>query len=380
MSHDLMTSQIKLSVLAGLHQGAELILAPGQYKVGCADDDEIRLLDPELKPTHFVIEVTESSIKLVLYATLKINGQVMEAGSSVGTVTQDLGLDLGEVKLLLLIPEAYKASITQKAEDISTPDFVHTSQNLVPVVLANRKSEGIVAKFSRSGYFILGAVLVSAFGAMATNPSTPKSVVSTESMRLLSQQVLGLNEKELVLKLQGDYLSLSGYISTKAQEEIIRQKIAELKIQKIYSNYHVAQDIQQRIVEFLSEPNIKVEYIGNGLFILSGSAASPHYSNNIRRLENDLRSVARLEHRGAAVGPKNVTNTPLELAITGVRMTPTPHFQTADGSRYFVGGRTPEGREVIEINDERIVFSKEGRVAIYLLARNQFSLEKQNEN
>jgi hypothetical protein len=49
----------------------------------------------------------------------------------------------------------------------------------------------------------------------------------------LAQQTLDLNEKELSLKIQGDHLILSGYISTKKQEENVRQIIAESTIQNV---------------------------------------------------------------------------------------------------------------------------------------------------
>jgi hypothetical protein len=61
-------------------------------------------------------------------------------------------------------------------------------------------------------------------------------------------------------------------------------------------------------------------------------------------------------------------------------MTPVPHFIAADGSRFFVGGRTPDGREVVEISNKKIVFNTQGRIAIYQLASNQLRTEDNNES
>jgi hypothetical protein len=95
-----------------------------------------------------------------------------------------------------------------------------------------------------------------------------------------------------------------------------------------------------------------------------------------------MRQIARIEHGETTVNARGVAPTAkLSITITGVRMTPTPHFITDDGSRYFVGGRTPDGREVIEITNEKIVFDHKGdQVAIYRLAGgNQFKMEGSHE-
>lgn len=376
MTTDLNVTDIKLKVLSGLHQQAEIDLKPGEYQVGSGDKNDIRLLDTDISPAHFLIKIEDATISLVLHQPVCVNDQLIQAGAT-HTVEQDSCLLIGTVKLSLLIPVKYKSQVKEEKKE----QLTRKSEQVAAIISkASHQGKNFGSRLSRMAYFFFGAVLVSAFGAMATNPTSSKSTVTAKSVELLSQQTLDLNEKELSLKIQGDQLILSGYISTKKQEESVRQIIAESKIQNVKSNYHVVQEIQQRITEYLSEPQIKVEYAGNGLFILSGTSASPNYRSVAYRLENDLTGVARIEHRVTIAIPKTIKHTPLELAITSVRMTPTPHFQTADGSRYFVGGRTPEGREVIEINQKKIIFSKDGRLSVYHLVDNQFLVSRQNEN
>lgn len=379
MTTDLNVTDIKLKVLSGLHQQAEIDLKPGEYRVGSGDQNDVRLLDTDINPDHFMIKIEDATISLVLHEPVCVNDQLIQAGAT-HTVDQDSYLLIGTVKLSLLIPVKYKSQVKEEKKEHLKASSQKSEQVAAKISKARHQGKNLGSRLSRMAYFFFGAVLVSAFGAMATNPTSSKSTVTAKSVELLAQQTLDLNEKELSLKIQGDQLILSGYISTKKQEESVRQIIAESKIQNVKSNYHVVQEIQQRITEHLSEPQIKVEYAGKGLFILSGTTASPNYRSAAYRLENDLTGVARIEHRVTITIPKTIKHTPLELAITSVRMTPTPHFQTADGSRYFVGGRTPEGREVIEINQKKIIFSKDGRLSVYHLLDNQFLVSKQNEN
>jgi hypothetical protein len=379
MTTDLNVTDIKLKVLSGLHQQAEIDLKPGEYRVGSGDQNDIRLLDTDINPDHFMIKIEDATISLVLHQPVCVNDQLIQAGAT-HTVDQDSYLLIGTVKLSLLIPIKYKLQVKEEKKEHLKASSQKSEQVAAKISKASHQGKNLGSRLTRMAYFFFGAVLVSAFGAMATNPTSSTSTVTAKSVELLAQQTLDLNEKELSLKIQGDHLILSGYISTKKQEENVRQIIAESKIQNVKSTYHVVQEIQQRITEHLSEPQIRVEYAGKGLFILSGTTASPNYRSAAYRLENDLTGVARIEHRVTIAIPKTIKHTPLELAITSVRMTPTPHFQTADGSRYFVGGRTPEGREVIEINQKKIIFSKDGRLSVYHLVDNQFLVSKQNEN
>jgi hypothetical protein len=379
MTTDLNVTDIKLKVLSGLHQQAEIDLKPGEYQVGSGDKNDIRLLDTDISPAHFLIKIEDATISLVLHQPVCVNDQLIQAGAT-HTVEQDSCLLIGTVKLSLLIPVKYKSQVKEEKKEHLNAGSRKSEQVAAIISKASHQGKNFGSRLSRMAYFFFGAVLVSAFGAMATNSTSSKSTVTAKSVELLSQQTLDLNEKELSLKIQGDYLILSGYISTKKQEENVRQIITESKIQNVKSTYHVVQEIQQRITEYLSEPQIKVEYAGNGLFILSGTSASPNYRSSAYRLENDLTGVARIEHRVTIAIAKTVKHTPLELAITSVSMTPAPHFRTADGSRYFVGGRTPEGREVMEINQKKIIFSKDGRLSVYRLVDNQFLASKQNEN
>jgi type III secretion protein D len=366
MSEINLPNDVVLKVLSGLHQGAELVLAPGKYHVGSAEDNEVSLFDAAITKNHFCIEVEKNAVKLSVNEALWVDEQRLAAGS-VFRVSDNCKLTIAEVQFSLLVPARIRHAVVAQVRPRLGEHSAWLKQRL--------KDFGgalVQRKMSRPAYFVFGAVLVSALGAMAT--STPSSPNSPQNMARFAMELTQVEERELQLGSKGDAIVLSGYVSSKAQQERIRRVVAESKLPKVNSQYYVVEEIKQRITEFLSEPGIRVQYVGNGLFSVSGQANSKNYRDNVRRLENDLRQIARIEHGETTVNtPQGVSTAKLSITITGVRMTPAPHFITADGSRYFVGGRTPDGREVMEISNEKIVFNHNGgQVAVYRLAGNQF--------
>jgi type III secretion protein D len=372
MSEMNFSDEVVLKVLSGLHQGAELVLTPGKYHVGSAEDNEVTLSDAAMAKNHFSIEVEKKRVILRLNDALWVDQKRYQAGSEF-YASQNCAITLGEVQLSLLLPARIRDSLVAQVSPKISAQGSKLKERCLQVLGAL-----VHGRMSRSAYFVCGAVLVSALGAMATSTPSYYSNNSPQNVARFAADLTRVEERELQLGSKGDAIVLSGYVSNKTQQERINRLVTESRLPKVYSHYYVVDDIKQRITEFIAEPGIKVQYQGNGVFSLSGQANSKNYSDNVRRLENDLRQIARIEHgqttviqsRTAAPAPK------LSITIAGVRMTPTPHFITDDGSRYFVGGRTPDGREVIEITNEKIVFDHKGdQVAIYRLATgNQFKM------
>jgi type III secretion protein D len=374
MSENDGSDQVVLKVLSGLHHGAEMVLHPGKYHVGSAEENEISLRDPSLSQDHFLIEVGQSEVSIMAKHPLWIDNQRMQEDSILG-IRSNSKITIGGLQFAVVIPERMDRTFrcdTNPAADNRNVKPTQKYKELVRVPIRQ--------KLSRSAYFVFGAILVSALGAMATSTPSSYSPATVQNVSKLTNELASLQENELQLGSKGDAIVLSGYVSNKKQQEKISRAISESKLPKVYSHYHVVDEIQQRISEFISEPGIKVKYAGNGLFVLSGQAYSKHYRDNVRRLENDLRQIARIEHGESIVNTPKASSTQLSIAISGVRMTPVPHFIAADGSRFFVGGRTPDGREVVDISNEKIVFNTQGRIAIYQLASNQLRTEDNNES
>ena len=55
-----------IKFLTGAHQGAEIPLKDGIYKIGCADTDDLTLTDAALVENHFTLHLNETSAEISL--------------------------------------------------------------------------------------------------------------------------------------------------------------------------------------------------------------------------------------------------------------------------------------------------------------------------
>lgn len=356
------SNAVKLRILKGLHEGAELELSPGEHTLGSDENCDIVLLDKDVASTHLRLSIDKEHVSVTSFETVSINKKIFDKGS-VAYLTDSGVLQIGGVRLELEVPLEWRK--TQEA----------TSSSVAKPTTAKKKHG--------SAWMIFGGLLACALAGMATTaPEKNSQGQAAYSKHQLFQAVADLKEKELRIEPVGGYLLISGFVSSAERERRLLDIINASDKSLVVKRYQVVESLQKKILEFLSEPQLKADYLGNGVFMLSGIATSKNYREQVRRLENDMSSIVRIEHR-EQVAPYGKKNAPapviVPVSIANVNFHPVPNFQTSEGARYFVGGKTPDGTEVVDINEEHIVFSRGGETAVYHLATRQFSQEQIHE-
>ncbi|MDR1519822.1 MAG: FHA domain-containing protein [Planctomycetota bacterium] len=89
-----------LKLLAGPQAGAELVLAPGAYTLGSADDADLVLLDAAVRPRHAVLRIADSGwvVEPLDGAEVRLDGRLL---SAVAPVAPYQVITLGGVHLAL---------------------------------------------------------------------------------------------------------------------------------------------------------------------------------------------------------------------------------------------------------------------------------------
>lgn len=330
-----------LRILTGTHAGTQARLTPGQYRIGKEDDADICVTDWDVAP---------------IVVTLHENGVIdaREASAASGDPS------------VVLIPDfvPFPFGITALcfgAEDTAWPPDIQLLASMYAPPAASRagaqgSSGADVAgaeRGSSSGRPVRGRAsriatmavlliaLLAAGGSVVAavwlrSPSTPLPHSADDVAALLRRQLRDAQLAGLRVRAQGDTVVIDGMVNDASQDIAVRDLLARTGYHDIARQYDVAHADVASIDELLAEDNVHTRYAGEGVFVLSGAAASlTRFQDALSRLTPDLSAnVKRLDVDVTESPPTAPLAYSSMLDVGGTR-----YVQTQDGVKHlFAGG------------------------------------------
>ena len=305
-----------LRVIAGLHAGAWLPLAPGRYRIDRGETD-----GPATDGTLNLYDWTAPALVLVV------------DGRGVASETGEAWPELqprrfGEVVLC--------------TGDADQP--WPTDAQLLQMLMAPEASGGPSATERMRSLSIRGAVVGAGllvavgalYGAATGNPPKlppPEPALGAQwlSRSLLSQ---GLNELQVLQNRR--VVSLGGLVSNAQQGRAVRLAVAEVQRSTgiaVLESWEVADEIAATIESALRAPGLKAHYLGAGRFEVLGKVADPALLEHAApQLQRDLGANVR----------------GIEFSLESIRT--TPPFSVAMAADALQYSERPDGAKVFSVN------------------------------
>jgi hypothetical protein len=122
-------------------------------------------------------------------------------------------------------------------------------------------------------------------------------------------------------------------------------------------NVRVGDDLVRRVTGLLPDKSLQARYAGTGVVRVTGTSTSKALREEIRRLNDDLSEVVRIDDAITYnLPPDPPMLRPLPFRISSVSPGPTGSFGTDTGVRYFAGSVLSDGAEVVAIRADEIEF------------------------
>ncbi len=335
-----------LRILTGLHAGAELQLDVLSQRIGADHAADIRLTD-----------WTAPSMQLSFDENGEVQLEILDDASPSLENETDMNLSLlpsqtlsSKMMLANWVPQRFGEVVLcvgQVGED--WPSDAELLSLLLPLPVAEEDPQDNAAKGPLSAtvpirykrlLLLTGIVILSAIAlnigmlnrvkqrARAEYESTVNTLPNQIERALNQARITGLK-----MVAQGDGIVLNGIVANSAEDNAVRQIADTLNSQgRITLHYDVASRVAQNIAESLNRPNIKVQYLGNGVFQVSGVVADLASAQQaLARLAPDLSSnIKQIDSQLTAAKPNNAPAYSGLLSDGNVK-----YFETPDGVKHL---------------------------------------------
>lgn len=341
-----------LRVVSGVHEGAQLELAPGEYIVGCGMDCDIVLHDDGVAPQHVKLTIGIATVQVsrIADATTACNGRRLRSGPR----------KLHESDVITTGAAAFR--VTALGSQAQT----HTRMQRNPEA-RSKPFRRAMAPYTLLGLLALGTFFVYA-EAVSNGQSTEARAQSGLARARQAMHSAQLDEIAVALGPNGK-LSVTGYVRTARDAQRLAAEPALSALGAPQLRYHVAQEVVARVKQHLDPVPVEVVYAGHGKITVSGQAGSA-IRERMRRLSRDLDGVATIDdqlvYTGAPLAAAPQASK-LPIRIVAVQSGSPSYFEDQHGARYFVGGSLSDGAQVAAIDDGQILFHKDGKTMRYPL-------------
>lgn len=307
-----------LKILNGLHQGAETRLDDGEYAIGRGERCEVLLCDEGIDAVHARLRIADGKPCLVPQddAALTVNGEVPAAASEAVSLDDGDVVALGMVRMALLREEAVVAP------EVSPP---------------GRVAPGWDAPSKHGGFrpFVLASSAIALAAGIGVYLSLPLDAVAHTGPAP-----------------QRTHVAAS-----------VAPQFADDRRPAAASDETQHDDVMYRVREFIGDPAISTHADAKGRIVLSGIARNSRTAAQIREAQKEFKKVVEIRdavsYEVSENGSKQTVAMPVK--IRNVFIGGTRYFTTADGTRYFEGGKLSDGAEVQSITMNRIVFVRNGK-------------------
>jgi hypothetical protein len=352
-----------LSILSGLHAGAQRVLPPGEYVLGSGAGCDIILRDPGVAERHLLLVLGEVTVfaKRLADAPWSCSGKPVTAARQL--LSERDVLSFGSVQIGLAPTEP-----AQEADDAG----------MALPATGQRRGAGVrrrtTHRVGRRMSVLSASLLMVACGLLFAF----KTAVSGVSERSRGEQSLidakqlinSLNLPDLQARLDAKGgLVLSGHVDTAQDAQRLRGSAA------LYANgtptlkFHVASELAQHATEYLDDPGLSVKYVGHGRLLVAGRSTRAGTRARKEQLVNDMRGVAAIEVVATLIdsAAPDVTSMELPVKVVGIydALGSGAYFRSDDGTQYSQGNVLKNGAEVVSISSSQIVFRLAGKVFSY---------------
>ncbi|WPB57934.1 hypothetical protein [Xylophilus sp. GOD-11R] len=265
-----------LRVLAGLHAGARLALAPGLYRVGSSAISDA-LSTPDATPIE-LLDWTEPMLSIAVDAA----GRVIVLPSGDEATGQASQAAAGDAWADLVPRRFGDVVLCVGASDQPWPDDAQLVALLnKPVVgessapATRRASWGMRAGFIGAGLLAAVSALYGRSDAPThqTPPARPE-----QAAQLLKQSLESRGFKELQVREERDAVILAGLVPDANAGRSVRSATLEVERTSgvpVVMQWEVADDIASTIEAALRLPGVHARYVGAGRFEIEGIVADP---------------------------------------------------------------------------------------------------------
>lgn len=257
-----------LRVLAGVHAGAGLSLAPGRYRIAGT-------------PSESTIDQADIPVTLIDWSTPPL---VLMCTADGPPVTQALGDDAStsawpdfEVRrfgdVVLCIGEA-DAQWPGDAELLAR--LTGTSPSRSP----QRTSRLAASWGTRAGFIGAGLLVVvgALYGRSGGAPLAPPALRPDFGAELLSRSLVERGLHELTVNVQRVEIVLSGLVRNADEAQAVRLATADIERRTgvpVAAHWEIADDIASTIEAALRQPGVRARYSGAGRFLVEGIVPDP---------------------------------------------------------------------------------------------------------
>ncbi len=342
----------RITVGAGLHDGAEVALAPGALLLIGADAScDVVLADDGIAPRHLSLLAGAQAIELRAFDGAL--GVTMSSGEAI-TLAPGLRHALHDGATLTLADSVVVLALHRDGAATVAETTRPPGAENAPTAPPRRWLRATVATAAAA---VLTTIALSAGVAAMMRGASAPAVPSQDALAALIAES-GL---QTVVRIVGENASptLRGVVEP-AAAQALQQRLAE-------RGWRVALRLQSPAELVAATENVlrthgvaaSLRYIGDGRIEATQVDAD---EAQLRQLaETARRDVAGLTELRFAPGPRRRAP-PGEPGkrLTAIVSGPTPYVATADNSRYLVGALLPDGHRVQAIDDGGVQLERDG--------------------
>lgn len=299
-----------LRILTGSHAGARLALAEGAWRVQRLDPaseswqaDEIALMDWHGEPLSLRVDSTGCvflDAKEVAHPWPDFD--VRRFGDVVLCVGEDSAIWPSDATLLASLP-----SLSPVAASASVP--TSGVYRMAPQLLLRN-----VLVIAVAGMLLLPMVLV-VFGPknIEAAQSPLRDVRATTFITKVKQALHAEKLQGLDVRIVQGRLWVDGLVNDAAEDALARKTLQPFDRVGVVSAWQTANQLSDTMTTALNEPGLQVRHIGDGHFVVQGSAERPDdvrakagklkndFANNVRSLEVRVQTKASAQPKVSAM-------------------------------------------------------------------------------
>lgn len=355
--------------LNGPLRGRTIALKHGTNVVGSGSDCDI-LLQGDVLPRHLVFTVGDIAVSIQKQGTaqVRLNGDElsMQRRSAVRGDIISVGTVDFELDKLSVEGQADSAVEGRADADLDEPAALAMS-TASPATTARAKTALPYRQALIVGGVIVLATVSIVMGLHSYEPGghTWTAISPTTDIESLHRLVADYPEVKVIDHADGK-VGVRGFVESRTRRATLIETLRRFG-DNVSVNVHAADDLAEQARRYLNEPDLSVDYAGQGRLVVSGVTTNEAVHDKVSRLGADLRSVVAVvdeveSERSKSSPLKNRSDLSewqgsLPAQMVGLTEMPNGmrHIQLSNGKRYYEGSTLKSGDELVNIEADHLV-------------------------
>ncbi len=352
-------------------RGRTIALKHGTNVVGSGTDCDI-LLQGDVQPRHLVFTVGDIavSVQKLGTATAKLNGEElpMQRRSTVrGDIISVNSIDFEVDKVKA---EGNALGVLAEIRNESVDDEPTSADAAPPPPPSTPWKFTIPLRYGFAMGGVIALATISAVIGLNTYDSgrTWSVVTPTVDIESLHRIVAEYPEVKVIDHADGK-VGVRGFVESRARRSALTEALRRFGA-GISINVHAADEIVEQAHRYLNDPDISVNYAGQGRLVVSGTTTNDAIHDKVARLGADLRSVIAIvddvesgrRSKTKSVIKKNSSelaewqnSLPSQMVGLTEFTNGMRHIQLSNGRRYYEGATLKSGDELVNIEADHLV-------------------------